>query len=151
MVIVFINSFYCWYFITITGMGLANIYITTSDILAKYFDKHKYLAFSVAILGQFSGRIAWPVVSQNLLDNYGYSHAMAIMGSFHFVHIIAGIFFIEPPAFSQQTHSSTKGSNTYFLLKYNCLDAFTVFLCYSLFACLLVSAVRFCSLFSGPQ
>lgn len=73
-------------------------YIATSQILAVYFDKYKYLAFSLAMLGNYVGTVVWPVLSQHLLNKFGYSHAMAIMASAHVLHIIAGITFIEPKA-----------------------------------------------------
>ena len=56
----------------VTGIGISNLYITTSEILSKHFDRYKYLAFSLAILGQFCGMIAWPVVSQELFSSNGY-------------------------------------------------------------------------------
>lgn len=84
------------YVLIVTGVGIALLYITTSEILTKHFDRYKYLAFSLVMLGQFSGLIAWPIVSQELLERYGYSKAMIVMSSFHIIHILAGFLFIEP-------------------------------------------------------
>ena len=80
----------------VSGIGIALLYITTSEILTKHFDRYKYLAFSLVMLGQFSGLIAWPIVSQELLEDYGYSKTMIVMSSFHIAHILAGFLFIEP-------------------------------------------------------
>ena len=36
----------------ITAFGVSITYIATSEILAHHFDRHKYLAFSLAVLGK---------------------------------------------------------------------------------------------------
>ena len=89
----------------VTGIGISNLYITTSEILSKHFDRYKYLAFSLAILGQFCGMIAWPVVSQELFSSNGYSDSMLIMGSIQLIHVVAGILFIEPSTTSDNINS----------------------------------------------
>ena len=82
--------------IIFVGLGASNVYVATSEILALNFDKYKYLAFSLAVLGYYVGMVVFPIVSQKLLDDFGYSKAMGIMASFHVTHIIAGILFFQP-------------------------------------------------------
>ena len=72
------------------------VYVATSEVLALNFDKYKYLAYSLAVLGYYVGVVVFPIVSQKLLDQYGYSQAMGIMASFHVIHIIAGLMFFQP-------------------------------------------------------
>jgi len=78
------------------GIGASCCYTASSQILAIYFDKLKYLAFSLAVLGIYVGLMTWPILSQFLLNKFGYSHAMGIMACAHLLHIIAGISFFEP-------------------------------------------------------
>jgi len=78
------------------GMGISCCYTASSQILAVYFDRLKYLAFSLAALGIYVGLMTWPILSQFLLNKFGYSYAMGIMASAHLLHIIAGISFFEP-------------------------------------------------------
>ena len=75
---------------------MAFVYVATSEVLALNFSKYKYLAFSLAVLGYYVGMVVFPIVSQMLLDQYGYSQAMGIMASFHIIHIIAGLIFFQP-------------------------------------------------------
>ena len=81
---------------SVLAFGVALTYVATSEVLALNFEKHKYLAFSIAILGYYIGVVAFPIVSQELLNSFGYSKAMGIMASFHIIHVIAGISFFEP-------------------------------------------------------
>jgi len=78
------------------GIGASCCYTASSQILAIYFDKLKYLAFSLATLGIYIGLMTWPILCQFLLNKFGYSHAMGIMACAHLLHIIAGISFFEP-------------------------------------------------------
>ena len=88
----------------IAAIGVSFVYIATSEVLALNFSKYKYLAFSLAVLGYYVGMVVFPIVSQMLLDQYGYSQAMGIMASFHVIHIIAGLLFFQ----SSETEN-TKG------------------------------------------
>ncbi|XP_067950601.1 monocarboxylate transporter 14-like [Watersipora subatra] len=80
----------------LSAVGISCTYVASSQVLALAFDKYKYLAFSVAVLGQKGGAVALPITSQTLFDRYGYSRAMAIMSAFHLIHIIAGFLFFSP-------------------------------------------------------
>ncbi|KAF6022454.1 hypothetical protein EB796_019238 [Bugula neritina] len=80
----------------VAGIGASCCYTASSQILAIYFDKLKYLAFSLATLGIYIGLMTWPILCQFLLNKFGYSHAMGIMACAHLLHIIAGISFFEP-------------------------------------------------------
>ena len=82
--------------IYISGIGISNVYIASSDILSKYFIKYKHLAFSLAASGHYIGIIVFPILSQHLLDTYGYSMTMGILAPVQLIHIFAGIFFYEP-------------------------------------------------------
>lgn len=79
-----------------SAWGVSCCYVASSEILSLYFKKYRYLAFALAVLGYFVGMVAWPNVSQNLLDQYGYSQAMGYMACLHVMHIIAGILFFTP-------------------------------------------------------
>ena len=83
-------------FLLILGIGISNVYVASSDILAKHFIKYKHLAFSLAASGHYIGIIVFPILSQHLLDTYGYSMAMGILAPVQLIHIFAGIFFYEP-------------------------------------------------------
>ena len=74
---------------------MSNTYIAASEILALNFDRFKCLAFSLGMLGCYAGMVVFPVVSQMLLDEFGYSKAMGIMGSFHASHIVLGLLFFQ--------------------------------------------------------
>ena len=45
--------------ISITAFGVSTTYTATSEILAHHFDRHKYLAFSLVVLGELSGLISY--------------------------------------------------------------------------------------------
>ncbi|XP_067951283.1 monocarboxylate transporter 3-like [Watersipora subatra] len=80
----------------VAGAGIGCLLISSTEALAKYFDKYRYLAFSLVTLGQNVGITAWASLSQLLLDNFGYATAMRILASFHIVHVIFGIALVEP-------------------------------------------------------
>jgi len=89
----------------ILGIGASCCYTASSQILVIYFDRLKYVAFSLVSLGNFGGVMAWSVLSQFLLNKFGYSQAMGIMASAHLLHIIAGILFFEPKVKPNQGES----------------------------------------------
>lgn len=80
----------------LAGWGVSCSYMASSEILALSFNKYRNLAFAVAVLGYFTGLIIWPVVSQALLDRFGYHKAMGIMAALHSIHIVAGLLYIPP-------------------------------------------------------
>ncbi|XP_067951169.1 monocarboxylate transporter 3-like [Watersipora subatra] len=93
------------FFSILSSVGVSNVFVATSEILALNFNEYKYLAFSLAALVQKAGVIVNPIASQVLFDRFGYSKAMAIMSSFHVIHILAGIFFFQP-----KEHENLEGS-----------------------------------------
>ena len=80
---------------TVTGIGTSNTYIASSEILALNFERFKYLAFSLAVLGYYAGMAEFAIISQKLLDLFGYSKALGILASFHVIHIVAGFMFFQ--------------------------------------------------------
>lgn len=78
------------------GVGVSCTYTASSQILALHFDRLKYLAFSLAMLGNYVGMMVWPLLSQLLFKKFGYSQAMGIMTSSHLLHLVAGMSFFEP-------------------------------------------------------
>lgn len=65
---------------------------------------------------------SWPIVSEKLLNDYGYSKAMGMMSSFHIMHVIAGILFCQPqPAESEETEIRA-GLNMYLILQVTVCD-----------------------------
>ena len=80
----------------VSAFGVALTYVATSEVLALNFEKYKYLAFATAIIGYYVGMVIFPLISQELLEAYGYSTAMGIMALFQVIHVIAGILFFEP-------------------------------------------------------
>lgn len=83
-------------FAIVVAIGVSNTYIASSEILAIHFEKYKYLAFALAVLGYYFGMVAWPTLSQHLLDKFGYSTTMGIISSLHIIHIITGCLFFQP-------------------------------------------------------
>ncbi|KAF6035455.1 hypothetical protein EB796_006238 [Bugula neritina] len=78
------------------GVGVSCTYSASSSILPLYFERFKYIAFAVAALGGYIAVITWPLISQYLLNKFGYSVAMGIMSTFNIIHLIAGVSFIDP-------------------------------------------------------
>ncbi|XP_067950417.1 monocarboxylate transporter 12-like [Watersipora subatra] len=89
------------------GIGVSCVYVASSEVLALNFTKYKYLAFSIAVLGYYGGMVAFPIVSQKLFDLFGYNHAMAIMASFHVVHLLAGCVFYQPSGEGEKSERSS--------------------------------------------
>jgi len=77
-------------------VGVSCTYSASSSILPLYFERFKYIAFAVAALGGYIAVITWPLISQYLLNKFGYSVAMGIMSTFNIIHLIAGVSFIDP-------------------------------------------------------
>ncbi|KAF6024917.1 hypothetical protein EB796_016754 [Bugula neritina] len=97
----------------ILGFGLSSLSTQSwhafmlFSLLAAYFQRFSYFAFSLAILGTFIGSTVWPIGSQYLLDTFGYSKAMGFMAISHLIHFIAGASFI-PPNNTQQSSEGTR-------------------------------------------
>jgi len=78
------------------GLGGSFCFNANSAILTLYFERFKYIAFSLSMLGAYLGVVAWPLLSQYLLSRFGYSYAMGIISTLTLINIIAGILFVEP-------------------------------------------------------
>lgn len=91
------------------GFGVSVTYTASSTVLALHFKKYSTLAFSVAVLGIRVGHTMWPVVSQYLLTNFGYSQAMGILAIPHVSHLIVGILFFEPSSNEHQKLEKKSG------------------------------------------
>jgi len=78
------------------GLGASLCFNANSVILTVYFDRFKYIAFSLSMLGANIGVLIWPLLSQYCLSKFGYSYAMGIISILTLVNIIAGILFVQP-------------------------------------------------------
>ncbi|KAF6020216.1 hypothetical protein EB796_021457 [Bugula neritina] len=93
------------FYSVLAGVGVSCTYTASSQILALHFDRLKYLAFSLAMLGNYVGMMVWPLLSQLLFKKFGYSQAMGIMTSSHLLHLVAGMSFFEPKESFQESIS----------------------------------------------
>lgn len=87
---------HCSISLCVAGLGVSLCYIATSEILAFHFDKYNYLAFSIGAIGYYVGMSVIPSLSEYLLNDLGYSKAMAILSTIHITHVVSGILFYQP-------------------------------------------------------
>lgn len=90
----------------VVGFGQSVVYTLSSGIIALHFDRFQNLAFSVAVLGFYTGVAFWPYLSQELLSRFGYSKTMLAISISQVIHIISGILFFHP----SENHPSESGN-----------------------------------------
>jgi len=78
------------------GLGASLCFNANSAILTLHFERFKYIAFSLSMLGAYLSILTWPLLSQYLLSKFGYSYAMGIISTLTLINIIAGILFVQP-------------------------------------------------------
>lgn len=69
--------------------------MASSEVLRFHFKRHMYLASAVAVAGSYAGTCALPTPMQALFETYGFHKAMGILASFHIVHLLTAIIYIE--------------------------------------------------------
>ncbi|KAJ3336531.1 hypothetical protein HDU93_002634 [Gonapodya sp. JEL0774] len=82
------------------GIGEVFVYLAAVNIVAQYFSKMRGLALGFAVAGSGAGGLAMSVLTQSLLDTYGWQWALRIEGFMMLATCIIGaIFFqsIQPP------------------------------------------------------
>lgn len=81
--------------------------ITTADILLFYFDEStvKY-ALTASMIGSAVGWSVYPSLIQYLMDTYGYSMAMYIIGAVVTTLILAGLAYVETDKMAKSSDTS---------------------------------------------
>ena len=71
-IIILLKTLHCCALILFTGTGICMTYIPAVTLLANYFDKWKYIAFSASSTGVGIGTLILPQYIEWLLNEYGW-------------------------------------------------------------------------------
>ncbi|XP_072047346.1 monocarboxylate transporter 12-B-like [Amphiura filiformis] len=99
----------------ITGFGFALVFSTSLSMIREYFDEHFTAANSVAYTGAAIGQIFVPLLTDALVDAYGWRGALLLLSGI-MSHLIAAGAVLRPrlkQTLVMQEMKVTKGDNVY--------------------------------------
>ncbi|KAH8990189.1 major facilitator superfamily domain-containing protein [Lactarius hatsudake] len=106
------------------GVGASMLYYPMTSLTPPFFDKHRGFAMGVALSGSGAGGLVFAPVTQALIDHWGASKALRILGVWNFVVLIPISFVIRrPPGYSPVRPSFALAKKGTFILQ-----LFTAFL-----------------------
>jgi len=106
------------------GVGSSMLYYPMMSLTPPFFDKHRGFAMGIALSGSGAGGLVFAPVTQALIDRWGASATLRILGVWNFVVLIPISFIIRrPPGYSPVRPSLALAKKGAFILQ-----LFTAFL-----------------------
>ncbi|KAH8992475.1 MFS general substrate transporter [Lactarius akahatsu] len=106
------------------GVGASMLYYPMTSLTPPFFDKHRGFAMGIALSGSGAGGLVFAPVTQALIDQWGASKTLRILGVWNFVVLIPISFVIRrPPGYSPVRPSFALAKKGAFILQ-----LFTAFL-----------------------
>ncbi|XP_077998160.1 monocarboxylate transporter 12-B-like [Glandiceps talaboti] len=89
-----------------TGCGLA--YMASVEFVSMYFKKRLAIVLGISLAGASAGQFALCMISQNLLDSYGWRGTLLILSGLTLNISVAGALMIMWPMVEEKSHSPNK-------------------------------------------
>jgi hypothetical protein len=96
----------------ILGFGFACGFIASSEILRHHFQKRIYLASALVTAGEFCGTCVLPLPVQAIFQHYDFNVALGIISTFHIVHLVTAIVYIETSVEQVNSSKMETGNDT---------------------------------------